>query len=255
MRQSVRDYFNTFSEKFEGRLSFMYLDVKGLVTTGVGNLIDPIGTALLLPWVHKSDGSPASADEITQEWNDVKSHTEMAPQGGGAFGSMTQLMLVQESIDNLVLSKLDENERYLKGRFPQYDNWPADAQLGLLSMAWAMGPGFNFPRFESSINARPPDFDKAAIESHMNDAGNPGLVPRNAANTLLFRNASSVVTRGMPFDALYYPLDAGTIPAQSNWKKWAIGGAAVVLLISGTMLMRHYINNPGAILFGEDKKT
>jgi GH24 family phage-related lysozyme (muramidase) len=252
MRQSVRDYFNSFSTKFEGRLPFMYLDVKGLVTTGIGNLIDPIGSAMVLPWVHKSDDSPASATEISQEWNDVKNHQEMAPKGGSYFGSMTQLKLTDEAIDSLILSKLDENERYLKNRFPQYDNWPADAQLGVLSMAWAMGPGFKFPRFETAINARPPDFDMAAVESHMNDTGNPGLVPRNAANVLLFRNASSAVTRGMPFDTLYYPLDASTIPAQSNWKRWAIGGAAVLVLISGTLLARHYLNNPGEILFGKE---
>jgi GH24 family phage-related lysozyme (muramidase) len=252
MRQAVRDYFNTFSEKFEGRLPHMYLDVKGLVTTGVGNLIDPIGSALILPWVRKTDGTPATAEDIAQEWNDVKSHQEMAPQGGGAFGSMTQLMITPEAIDNLVLSKLDENERYLKGRFPQYDNWPADAQLGLLSMAWAMGPGFSFPRFEAAINSRPPDFDRAAVESHINDAGNPGLTPRNTANSLLFRNAASAVIRGMPFDTLYYPLDASSIPTQSNWKAWVVGGAAVVLAVSGAMLVRHYINHPGEILFGKE---
>lgn len=64
MYQSVRDYFNTFQTKFEGYLPFMYLDVKNLVTTGMGNLIDPIGAASSLPWVHKSDGSPASPEEI-----------------------------------------------------------------------------------------------------------------------------------------------------------------------------------------------
>jgi hypothetical protein len=252
MQQSVRDYFNLFSAKFEGRLGFMYLDVKGLVTTGVGNLIDPIGSAMLLPWVHKSDGTPASTTEISQEWNDVKSHQEMAPKGGGYFGSMTQLMLTDDAIDSLVLSKLEENERYLKNRFPQYDNWPADAQLGLLSMAWAMGPSFKFPRFETAVNSRPPDFDMAAIESHMNDAGNPGLTPRNVANVLLFRNAASAVIRGMPFSTLYYPSDAATIPAQSNWKKWAIGGAAVLVLVAGTLVARHYLAHPGEILFGKD---
>ena len=42
MRPSVFAAFPGFITRFEGRLPFMYLDTKGLVTTGVGNLIDPL---------------------------------------------------------------------------------------------------------------------------------------------------------------------------------------------------------------------
>ena len=49
MRESVRRGFIGFSAPFEGRLHYMYLDVKGLVTTGVGNLIDSVGAAQALP--------------------------------------------------------------------------------------------------------------------------------------------------------------------------------------------------------------
>ena len=40
IRQSVIDRWHEFSEPLEGRVNSMYLDVKGLVTTCVGNLID-----------------------------------------------------------------------------------------------------------------------------------------------------------------------------------------------------------------------
>src|SRR5207244_2818316 len=61
---SIRDGFLAFSRPLEGRVPWMYLDIKGLVKTGVGNLIDPVGLALKLPFVHKADGSPASEVEI-----------------------------------------------------------------------------------------------------------------------------------------------------------------------------------------------
>jgi len=40
MHTSIRNYFIKFNEPIEGRVTHMYLDVKGLVTIGVGNLID-----------------------------------------------------------------------------------------------------------------------------------------------------------------------------------------------------------------------
>jgi hypothetical protein len=36
----VQDAFFPFSEPLEGRVRFMYLDVKSLVSTGVANLLD-----------------------------------------------------------------------------------------------------------------------------------------------------------------------------------------------------------------------
>ena len=45
MRASVKNQFRTFNAPLEGVVKYMYLDIKGLVTIGVGNLIDPINAA------------------------------------------------------------------------------------------------------------------------------------------------------------------------------------------------------------------
>jgi hypothetical protein len=52
----------------------------------------------------------------------------------------------------------------LKSRppFADLDNFPADAQLGLLSMSWGMGPMFNFPKFQAYVAAG--DWSSAATE-------------------------------------------------------------------------------------------
>ena len=64
LRASVRAAFVPFSERFEGRISFLYQDCRGLVTIACGALVDPVEMALTLPLVHNSDGLPATREEI-----------------------------------------------------------------------------------------------------------------------------------------------------------------------------------------------
>ena len=185
MRTSVSDIFPSFSETFEGRLYFMYLDITRLVTTGIGNLIDPLTREVInLPWFPKTDTDrSASEDEIRTEWEFVKTDPDgLSQHGGAAFRGVTNLRLSKEAVDDLVTRKATGMETFLKNRqeFSAFDDWPADAQLGLLSMAWAMGPAFRFPNFQAACASQ--DFRRAADECHMDDTANPGLRPRNAAN-------------------------------------------------------------------------
>jgi len=204
MKSSVEAAFRAFSSKFEGAVNFMYLDVKGLVTTGIGNLIDPGGAALTLPWL-RPDGSLASQREVAAEWTYVKSRQDLKLRGGMIYGSITRLRLSDEGVSQLLMGVLHLNNDALVKRFPDFEDWPADAQLATHSMAWACGTGFRFPRLAEALQAA--DFRDAAKECHMNEAGNPGLAPRNAANKVLYRNAS--VTRDLHLDPdhLCWPVD------------------------------------------------
>ncbi len=188
MWPSVSAAFPSFTERFEGRVPFMYLDVLGLVTTGRGNLIDPSPMAMVLPW-RNPDGSLALRGQVANAWMTVKQRGDLKLHGGMAFGSLTNIRLSDADIDLLTLSKCLANENYLKGRFNDWDCMPADAQLGVLSMAWACGPMFRFPKFEAALRYR--DWSTCAAECEMNATGNPGLVPRNVANKQLFTNAAA----------------------------------------------------------------
>lgn len=207
MYQSVQDAFMSFSTQFEGKVNYMYLDIKGLVTIGIGNLIDPVDLALNLPFVHKSDGSSASQDEIRNEWNTLKAQPDLAQKGYQACAPLTSLMLTDDSIAQLVTAKLNQFATTLKAtsEFSDMDSWPADAQLGLLSMAWAMGPGFgpSWPKFRAACAAH--DWAAAAANCRMNETGNPGLKPRNDADVLLFTNAAAVQASGLDFSVLHWP--------------------------------------------------
>jgi GH24 family phage-related lysozyme (muramidase) len=181
--------FTRFTARFEGICPFMYLDVKGLVTTGIGNLIDPMGEAVGLPWVYKADGAPAPKSEIMSEWEAVKLLQNLKTAGGMGFANHTLLQLTPAGIDQLVADRLAVDENYLKTRFADWSTWPADAQLATLSMAWAMGPAFNFPQWEAAARAK--NWKACALQCHISTIGNPGVVPRNAANVTLFGLAAN----------------------------------------------------------------
>jgi GH24 family phage-related lysozyme (muramidase) len=217
MFSTVQSNFPTFSQQFEGRVAYMYVDVKQLVTIGVGNLIDPVAVAQALPFRFKNKpginapASPATPDQITAEWQTIKNDLSLATRGFKACEPITQLELSNDAIDALIIDRLTKNESFLKRQqcFQNFETWPADAQLGLLSMSWAMGPGGPgaFPQFRAACQNL--DFKTAAAECKMNEAGNPGLIPRNQANVTLFSNAAIVLAGesqgSFERATLYYP--------------------------------------------------
>ncbi len=184
MRDAVRHLWVPFNAPIEGVVTFMYLDVKGLVTTGMGNLIDTPDEALSLAWL-RSDGTLATRREVAAEWSFVKSlATQMHPTlgapwpkvGGGRFASVTRLRLSDAGVDALVDRTLARMTGQMAARFPDFEDWPTDAQLGVMSMCWAGGAGVfaKFPKFCRHINAL--DFAAAAKECRLAEAGNPGVV-------------------------------------------------------------------------------
>jgi len=208
MRASALAAFVPFSTPLEGMLTKMYVDDENLVTTGMGNLIDPISAALGLPWKNDADGSEATQDEITAAWNAVK-NADVAGSGGGTQGGLTTIHLNQSDVDSLIDSKVTSNEALLRQRVTNYDSLPADAQLGLAAWAWAVGAEANFPKFLAALSSDPPDFQTAASESTISN----GTAARNAATNQLFLNAAAAQANGWDYDSLVWP---NTSPAPSN---------------------------------------
>lgn len=197
----------------------MYCDVRGLVTTGIGNLIDPVSAALALHWVRADGFADARPDEVTAEWIDVKRSRQRGKN----------LILTASSLSDVFHAQLERNEALLAKRWPNWADWPADAQLGAHSCAWAAGAAWAAPKFDAAVAAL--DFDACAGdpfapsndpatrgEAWLRDtkleddnAGvhlatlNPGLRPRNVANRLLFWNAARVVSQGLDRDELHWP--------------------------------------------------
>jgi len=195
-RDTVYASFPGFSKMFEGYTTFMYTDAKGLVTTGVGNLCDPVGIAQGLPWQH-TDGSAASSSDVQAAFSAVKAAYPGVQSL--ACAKLTTIRLTIPTIEKMVRGKMLENDRYFASNFSGFGSWPADAQLALHSMGWAMGPAFNFPQFKTACVAQ--EFTTAAANCHMKGIG---IDLRNAANVLLFQNAATVKSQNLDASRLWF---------------------------------------------------
>ncbi len=208
MYPSVRAAWRPWNTPFEGVVSWLYLDthVPPLVTTGMGNLVDPIELALGLPWQVGAGGPLAPQDQIRAEWQAVKGNTHLSRAGARADEAVTKLRLSDAAIDALIGTRLDENEVTLKKHpaFADFDNWPADAQLGLMSMCWAMGASFGakWPHFSSLVAVR--DFARAATGCAME--GSPAPARRNVATAAAFECAAQVIAAGADPSVLLSPV-------------------------------------------------
>lgn len=254
MRQSVRDAFFDYTAGREGYTPFLYCDTLNLVTTGVGNLVDKgpnhnapgmpaieaarlnnvvssaaMAPALQLPWRRRAQGwtskNPVVGDlvspsEVADAWTKVKRQNELVPnfaqRGGFAYAPLTNITLDMEAIQHLFYTTLYNFEATLQTRFTTYDDWPADAQMALLSMAWAMGPNFykTFKAFSDAANTQ--NFAIAAEQCEFRGGGamsNP--TSRNYAHRVMFKNAESVKNGGGDYNRLYFSGSSG-VPAPAT---------------------------------------
>lgn len=217
MFQSVHDAFIRFTAQLEGATTWMYQDINGQVTTGYGNLIDTVEDAQVLKWYHKS-GLEASPWEVSAQWHNVKAIKGKTNAPVNFWRDHSNINLAVDELNAFAYTVLLRFEQALKvlPEFRLYETWPADAQLGVLSMAWAMGPDKfkQFVKFRLALDSM--DWVRAAAECKMDDTHNPGLVNRNKANYQLFMNAAAMDRLGSNVTVLQYPK---TIVGATNLEK------------------------------------
>lgn len=195
-KPSVLAVFPEYTHRYEGKVTTMYVDVLGLVTVGAGCLIDSPDAAARLPFVHPS-GTVAEPDEIRAAWRNLKANKDSLKTRHYKYAAPYTygLRLPDAAVDDLMLERLASFVTHLRKTFTEWDSFPADAQLGILSLAWAAGSGFTakFPRFTAA--ALRGDWAAAAEHGQLRTTGpdgtfNAGVVPRNAAQRWLFLAAS-----------------------------------------------------------------
>jgi hypothetical protein len=133
------------------------------------------------------------------------------------FGNV--LRLDDEAIDKLVEQKLLANAAHAAKQWNNFPFFPADAQLALMSMYWALGSLTEFPNCSRLVAkedwlgcaagapAKTTDkgWQSASYACKIKEDGNARVIPRNKANVMLFRNAADSVRYGLPVGQLLWP--------------------------------------------------
>lgn len=217
MTPELRAAFPAMTEQWEGRVPHMYLDKLGLVTCGVGNLIDdrtgdPPNRVFGLSWRFAAGGQLAGHDAVAAEWRKIKAAVDLARLGATAAGRMATLRLANADINALVARQMENNHAALLYRWPGIDTMPLKVQLVLHSMAWACGAGFHreFGQFAAAVDRH--DWPAALAHCHMRDADNPGLRPRNAENERLLREVIAESSAPAPRHAVTGATSAAPVP-------------------------------------------
>lgn len=237
----------------------MYCDILNLVTTGIGNLIDhghqtppddlstaqrarlnnevsarAMQPALNLPWKKKAlgwtsknplAGELVSPAEVADAWTLVKRQNEVVPdfsqRGGGKYAGLSNLTLDMNGIRDLFNTTLTRFENTLREKNANWDSWPADAQLAMLSMSWAMGPAFTDKFKAMKIALDRGDFASAGAQSYFKGGGDlKDPTSRNAENAIMFKNAADVMKGGVDPNRLFFPgavaTSAGILPSPAD---------------------------------------
>lgn len=194
MKQSVREVFIEFSTKFDSCVPWMHLDREGMVRAGISCLVDPIDHAFGVPWVHKDDGHKAEMNEISSDWVRVKKNRLLVHQGPGRARFYTSLELTKEGVEKLTFGRLEAHEVYLVAHvFPGFEGYPADAQLAILSVVWALGdPAQLKASFSKAVLEEA--WTVAAEECFLPETNAPERKPRNWANRKLLAMAATTET-------------------------------------------------------------
>jgi GH24 family phage-related lysozyme (muramidase) len=121
---------------FETAVPWMYLDTRGLVTAGIGQMLPDAASAQALAFLHP-DGTPAHPDAIGADFDRVRALAPGHPCH--VYRSPTSPTLPTEAMTSLLTAVTTANDAALRHRLPDYDAFPTPAKLALLDMLYNLG--------------------------------------------------------------------------------------------------------------------
>lgn len=154
-------------EKWEGLITWPYLDTKGLVTVGIGNMIPTVDRAFLIPWT-TTGGRRATVPEIRAAWAKLKA--AKPAMGSRAYLAITPLRISRSFARELARRRV-ENEFVpaLRQLYPAFDSFPSSAKAALLDMIYSLGKAglAKYNTLAVALNVRRvngrPDFSAASL--------------------------------------------------------------------------------------------
>ncbi len=121
-----------------------------------------------------------------------------------AFKTITQLQLRDEVIKDMVIKHAQTLENLLikTDYYANFKNWPADAQLGLIGIAWGIHPTPSHGWLKFPELCKNEKWNEAAEECRISS---PLAEGRNAAHKLAFKNAAQAKIDDHDISLLFWP--------------------------------------------------
>ena len=177
-----RGLFREHVGYYEGHVTYMYLDSEGHVTVGLGHLIPKVEDAMEMKFYERGTTIPAHPAHIENAFNKVL-NSRLTDSRHTDFKDMSHVDLDLTEIESLFDRDVAQFLNLLKKRnyFPDFETYPAGAQLGMLDIAYSMGvDDFHdvFKRLHAALDIRNwiGIADQSGREVKKDKHGNPGIM-------------------------------------------------------------------------------
>jgi hypothetical protein len=232
------DEFWRFTEPLEGGIAadcmFMVQDLQvatamGITFTGKSNRDAGLRRAQDLEWANKGGGSLCSPPEIESDYDAVLRREDLGRMGPGRlpeWKAFTNCRITLNGLKKGVRQKVVENINYVKTQrkgskyLGDFDTFPADAQLCVISLTWANGNEFNYPSFAKAC--READWFEASRQCGFKSKENT-LPLRQRHQEDMLRNAGYIAQGAGDPNKLQWPtILSSSISSwlEGWWKVW-----------------------------------
>lgn len=257
------EQFWDFTEPLEGGFAadcmFMVQDLQvatgmGITFTGKSNRGAGLAMAKALEWVYKpghpAAGTPCSGPDIERDYDTVLKEEALGLSGPGhlpQWKAMTNCRITPEGLKRGVRKRVVGNINYVrtlrKGNkfLGDFDSFPADAQLCIISLTWANGNEFGYPRFCQACR----EYDWLEASKQCGFANKDNTLPkRQKAQEEMMRNALAASLGAADPDILHWPaiLNVPSVTWLSGW--WTV---------SDGNYYYYYFNPAGTVVYIETK--
>jgi GH24 family phage-related lysozyme (muramidase) len=151
----------------EGAVAWMYLDLKGLVTVGVGHLLETPEEAATLPFRVRVTGEPASPGLVRADWLRIKN--AKPAMLARYYRQFSTTGLSSAAIDQALASNIEIHWHGVLAARPECANFPEPAQQIVAEMAFALGVSGLLAYKKMLAAMALGDWETAAFESHRSD--------------------------------------------------------------------------------------
>jgi|SRR5882762_186298 len=184
---------------WETPIAWLYLDIKGWVTTAIGLQVVSALAALNLKFMSPDGSRPATPAEIENDYARVRGMPYGQQFGAKFYKSATSPLLPDVEQHRLLVSQVNSCETDLRRIYPGYDSMPDPAKIALIDMRYNLGPVKlappKYPLFNAAVAKR--DWLTASQQCARN-VNDKGFAERNLWTKNEFLDASIVAPLEVP---------------------------------------------------------